>query len=1494
MPISDQSSSKRAKLELYLEQFRVETEAPQPEKETGNMPQPLDETKEAIGADDIAIIGMAGRFPGSPDLASFWQNLKEGKNLIQEIPQDRWPEVQMDGASEPKLPIKHIGAISDVFSFDAALFGISPREAEAMDPHQRVLLEVVWETLEHAGYAPAQLSDTKTGVFIAMYNTDFAEYSRAIQWDKQSQVYLATGVGQAIVSNRISYLFNWHGPSEIVSTACSSALVGLHKAVQAIRTGDCQMALVGGVSLLLSPARLSTLGRLGILSAEGYCAPFDKDSPGEVLGEGVGTVLLKPLSQARQDGDTIYALLKATGTNHHGNSSGSLTMPSVQAQRDLMIETYRSASIDPQTIGFIEAHGSGNVNGDMVELLAFQEAFTALAQEQQVALDRGFCGIGSSKGNTGFLEAAGGMAQLLKTVLSLQHQTLPATLNFKALPELVALENSPFYLVAQTIPWPALTGAKGQVLPRRGALNAYGLGGTNAHIVVEEYVEQSSQFRVQGSELTHQVGPEGNSELETQNSEPYLVVLSAQTEDQLQEVAENLHRYVTGQTDFIPAHLKALAYTLQVGRKAMRSRLALVVDDAEMLCKKLATFIAGKDKIKRCYTGQVKLETSGSKASPEKVKGWLIDRKLKKVARQWIKGVDIDWSLIYRDEKPRRIGLPTYPFARKRYWLPEGGNGREKWPGSGTASLHPLVQRNTSVLAEHRYSSTFTGEEFFLRDHQVYGEKVFPGVAYLEMARAAGEMASQQAVTQLSDIVWTQPLKVKGPSQEVQISLYPASNGAGKNKITFEISAPSEAGRRSVHSRGNIIVGTVKEFDRPARLNIAAIQAHCPTVMPGADCYRYFYEQGISYGRGFQGIEFINANTNEALARLCLPGTAKDQREELLPPLGGWEGNCKLQLGLMDAALQATLGLGLKRAAPGPYLPFAVQQVEIYGTLPEQAYAYARYSAGTAPQAGVVKYDVALADEQGEIVVFFSEFTVRAFAEPQGPTTADAEQRNGQRQPKAEDQTNPVAKYYDAYGNEITLAETEELYLNYLPFPQTLKGFSWVKFLSKRYDGSRIIRLVRDKHRELRQVLFRTVDFSAVKRVLDIGCGYGSDLVRLAREHSHLQVDGYTISAKQVEICRKKIALAALPERVQVHHRDSAKDPFPGQYDLIYGIEVMVHIKDKGSLFVNIEQHLKHGGYLVIADFTSNIRTEIDLDEIGTYTITKEQWLELFSEHHLQLGDCVDVSQEMSNSLYDPDFHQHQNVHEEIYQTPVVKGYHDMDNNLHLSLKKGLVSYVLMVLRKDETIPKETLLTLNRQKLMAPTPYRQILHQHPGLSLDSQGFFSQAEPESGDPAVETGSPAVETDSPPWGAGGATIDLERDLINTLKHEIKEILKYEEELNPEMTFEELGVKSLNAVEIIGALNTKLDLYLKTTLLFSYPTIEALGKYILAQYGQELRQKRSLRAKAAEAIKIEVEPKRAETPEALSTLLSEIETMSLAEMEALRVMLEGTNHG
>ena len=948
--------SKRKEVDRFLEQFRGKTGSHQLQPRWPS-PSTIETKNEVlIAEDEIAIIGMAGRFPDSPDLESFWENLKAGRHLVHQMPSDRWSRLEAGGdPNTDDLPptVNHIGSISNIFRFDARLFGISPREAEAMDPHQRVLLEVIWATLEQAGYAPARLSGTKTGVFMAMYNPDFLAYSQKTARDKASQPYLATGAG-SLISNRISYLFNLHGPSEIVSTACSSALVALHKAGQAIRAGDCTMALVGGVSLLLSPERLQILSRLGILSTVGYCAPFDPNSPGEVMGEGVGAVLLKPLSQARRDGDTIYALLKATGTNHHGNVSGSFTMPSVQAQRELIVDTYRRAQIDPRTIGFIEAHGSGNISGDAVEIRAFDQAFATLAQDQQAILAKQFCGIGSGKGNTGFLEAAGGMAQLFKVILAMQQRTLPATINFKSTDETLHLEQSPFYIVDKTHPWEALRDEKGQALPRRGALNAYGLGGTNAHIVLEEYVQPESERRRR----------------ETTVDTPQLIVLSAKNEDQLREMVNNLLLYLNRQPQFALHALASIAYTLQVGRAALEHRLAFIVTDLGDLRAKLAIHLAGEGEIEHRYEGKAEKEQIKVNAFAqdedlqEIVIRWLIKGKLVNVAQLWVSGVEIDWRWLYPDQTPQRVSLPTYPFAGERYWISPDEPGRmNNEKNNSSFILHPLVHRNISTFTGQRYSTTLTGAEFFLNDHRVRGEKVLPGVAYLEMARAAGAMAvSDASITQLREVVWVRPLVVKDKPVEVDVDLHLDE----RDEIGFAVSSHYQQ-ERVVFCQGKLATA---EASLPPPLDIQAIQARCQSEVSGADCYSFFREQGMAHGPALQGMVHLSYNEREALAQLRLPAAVPREGYSLHPSL-------------LDAALQATIGLVISQHGqkqPSLYLPFALQGVDIYNALPDNVYAYARYNSGVEPSGRGVKYDITLTDAQGAICVTLHGFTARAVA----------------------------------------------------------------------------------------------------------------------------------------------------------------------------------------------------------------------------------------------------------------------------------------------------------------------------------------------------------------------------------------------------------------------------------------------------------------------------------------------------------------------------------
>lgn len=961
MPAKTTSSRKRQELNLYLEQFREREE-----KNEKSVPFPPKREKraKATRVDDIAIIGMAGRFPDSPNLESFWQNLIEEENLIHEVPTDRW------NSEEDEHKTAYLGNIGDVFRFDNGLFGLSPREAEAMDPHQRVLLEVVWETLEHAGYAPSQLSGTKTGVFIAMYNSDFVTRSRWAQWDPESLSYLATGSG-TLISNRISYHFNWQGPSENVATACSSALVALHKASLAMRTGDCDMALVGGVSLLLAPERMRILDQLGILSSAGYCAPFDSCSPGEIMGEGAGAVLLKPLARAREDGDAIHALLKATGTNHHGSASGSITMPSVQAQRDLIVETYRRANVDPHTISYVEAHGSGNVDGDKVEILALKQAFSALMGERTTADSQG-CAIGSGKGNTGFLEAAGGMAQLLKVILSMQQRTLPATLNFREVDEFLNLQDSCFFIVDKTTPWKEMRDTSGKVLPRRGALNAYGLGGTNAHVVIEEYVPPSvcenDRARAEG--------------------DPQLIVLSAKTEEQLQTMAENLVQHVANWPQINPEYLRSVAYTLQVGRESLEQRLAVAVPDLLTLLEKLTAYLNGKKDVEHLFCGHVDQEDSILEVFAcdvdvqEAIEKWIGKGKLPALARLWAAGAEINWHLFYPERKPLRVPLPSYPFAITRYPIPKanprasGGNRDHQ-----NEVLHPLIHKNISDLEALRYTTLFTGREFFLTDHLVKAQKVLPGVVYLAMAKAAGDLAVPSShITQLKDVVWMTPLVVQDAPLESQIQLFTA----GDEDLAFEVASGTQPDP-TLHCQGKLVA--IERTDCAA-LDIPAILARCPSTIEGEDCYAYLRKQGMVHGPSLQGLMQILHNEREALAKIQLPPQVSEVEYDLHPAL-------------LDAALVATVGFFADRnsqAQSALHLPFAVRSVEIYATLPANAYAHvtrgrssgnlsAGGRRGQSPEAedGVLQFDITLTDTQGNVCVVLQSFTVRALATSHKP-----------------------------------------------------------------------------------------------------------------------------------------------------------------------------------------------------------------------------------------------------------------------------------------------------------------------------------------------------------------------------------------------------------------------------------------------------------------------------------------------------------------------------
>ncbi|WP_236664543.1 non-ribosomal peptide synthetase, partial [Streptomyces noursei] len=537
-------------------------------------PAPADGPHPA-GDADVAIIGMAGRFPSSVDLDAFWDHLVSGRDLIQEIPADRWDwrDYAEDAPADPDAPragragggtsrSRWGGFLPDVDRFDAAFFGISPREAELMDPQQRLVLEAVWTAVEDAGYRPGDLAGRRVGVFLGVTNSDYPEVQRAA--GRGIEGHTVTGSALSVIPNRVSYLLDLRGPSVAMDTACSSSLTAVEQAVTALHEGSCDLALAGGVNLILSPALYVALSRGEMLSEDGRCKAFDSRANGYVRGEGVGVVLLKPRVAAERDDDPVHAVIKAVEVGHGGRTN-SLTSPNPNAQADLVLAAHRRAGTDPATVGYLEAHGTGTALGDPIEIAGLKDAFVALHRDAGTPVpDRPTCLVGSVKTNIGHLEGAAGIAGLIKTVLAMRHAEIPATLHYERRNPYVDFTGTPFEVVDRTRPWPAPQGPDGRALPRRAGVSSFGFGGATAHVVLEEAVRPRRDA----------AAPHGT----------LVFPLSARTAEALAETADRLARFLHAGAVALPD----VAHTLQVGREAFEERLAIVTDDRAALLAALA------------------------------------------------------------------------------------------------------------------------------------------------------------------------------------------------------------------------------------------------------------------------------------------------------------------------------------------------------------------------------------------------------------------------------------------------------------------------------------------------------------------------------------------------------------------------------------------------------------------------------------------------------------------------------------------------------------------------------------------------------------------------------------------------------------------------------------------------------------------------------------------------------------------------------------------
>ncbi|MBR3772670.1 MAG: acyltransferase domain-containing protein, partial [Clostridium sp.] len=517
----------------------------------------------------IAIIGMAGCFPQSDDVEEFWKNLSEGKECITFFEEE---ELLQEGFTKSELEqedyVKAKGVLEHADCFDAAFFGYTPKEVEMMDPQIRLFHQCAWNALEDAGYGPLSANAGGDRPFNAGV---FAGSASNYTW--MSQIYQPTDdVNRRVerislndkdyMSTRISYKLNLNGPSYGVQTACSTSLAAIHLACRSLELGECNIALAGGVCLML-PKKTGYRYQEGmILSKDGHCKVFGEDATGTVFSDGVGAVVLKPLADAMRDGDCIYAVIKGTAVNNDGNRKAGYTAPSIEGQAEVILKAYQHAGIEASTVTYVETHGTGTVLGDPIEIEGLK---TVYPKEE-----KSYCALGSLKSNYGHLDAAGGVAGVIKAALALKNRKIPKTLYTDKTNPQIALEDSPFYFPQETIAWMQKTGEDGTPIPRRAGISAFGFGGTNAHIVLEEAPCSTAEE------------PERCKDNEREQK---LIVLSAKRKQELIALKEKMIHFLSEN----PAvSLEAMESVLQLGRKGYAYREAYVVSSVEELTKKLS------------------------------------------------------------------------------------------------------------------------------------------------------------------------------------------------------------------------------------------------------------------------------------------------------------------------------------------------------------------------------------------------------------------------------------------------------------------------------------------------------------------------------------------------------------------------------------------------------------------------------------------------------------------------------------------------------------------------------------------------------------------------------------------------------------------------------------------------------------------------------------------------------------------------------------------
>jgi acyl transferase domain-containing protein/NADPH:quinone reductase-like Zn-dependent oxidoreductase/acyl carrier protein len=758
----------------------------------------------------IAVIGMACQFPGGAEsVEEYWQMMLQGFDPIQEVPSNRWQlneYYDSDNKKAGKMNTRFGGFLKNIEYFDAAFFNISPKEAQKMDPQQRIYLEVAWHALEDAALDPDELKNTSCGVFAGVFMHDYERYSVKNTPLEEINAYTNLGITPSAVAARLAYYLGTNGPSFAIDTACSSSLSAIYQACLALRAGDCDLAFAGGVNIILDPEPNIGYSKANMMASDGRCKTFDSKADGIVRSEGCGIVLLKRLDDAIRDGDRIHSVLKSVVANQDGASNG-ITAPNMYAQKALLEDALYSADLSADDIDLFETHGTGTYIGDPIEIDAINHVYATKKRSHPLIL-------GAIKSQIGHAGAASGVAGVIKSILAIKNQKIPANLHFQKLNPVIDIDQVPCSIPTHTIKWD-------KVDKRRAAISSYGFTGTNTHVILEEY--------------------KNDKEIKESTIEEYIFILTAKSKKSLQALIKKYIKFLSEDD----SQLIDICFTLAIGRKHFNHRIALEIKDKQHLIAELKN------------NNYELIDIDSIKQKKDKDHG-------NELIELFLSGKNVDWKKYYKSyqKSVKKIALPHYPFNKKRYWLELTDVSSKE----GSLSHHFLLQSQSINFKDNTYIYTSEISEAFPSynsHHKLFGNVVIAGASYLSalMSFAFNVLKTEQL--SIDNIEFIHPLIVtKNEKKLLQIIIHKKASG-------YEFEVCSNANQEVItHAIG--LINEKVQFSQK-EISINKVLARCSKSYEIKSHIKRCAVIGLEINRHFHWLKSIKYSQQELLAELREP-----------------------------------------------------------------------------------------------------------------------------------------------------------------------------------------------------------------------------------------------------------------------------------------------------------------------------------------------------------------------------------------------------------------------------------------------------------------------------------------------------------------------------------------------------------------------------------------------------------------------------------------------